>query len=149
MTPHEELHLYIKKHRLRKTYERDEILRMIVETDGHFSAQSLYEMNKESAVHFSLASFYNTIEFLLRASIIVKHPFAGAEQQYELRQRAVSHHHRICTVCGAIKEFSDLKFTKAVFNRKFNTFDTQYQSIYLYGVCSKCQPRKKSDKPKK
>lgn len=147
MTPHEELHLYIKKHRLRNSYERDEILRLIVETDGHFSAQLLYEKNRLDGEHLSLASFYNTIEFLLRAAIIVKHPFAGAEQQYELRQRAVTHHHRICTVCGAIKEFSDQKFTKAVFNRKFNTFDTQYQSIYLYGVCSKCQAKKnKSDK---
>lgn len=141
MTPLEQLQDYIKRHHLRRTFEREEILRLIITLDSHFTAQSLYEAYENTGRHLSLASFYNTIEFLLRASIIVKHPFSGVEQQYELQQRAISHHHRICTVCGSIKEFSDQKFNRAIAARHFNAFDTLYHSVYLYGVCSKCRKK--------
>lgn len=149
MSPQEELSDYIRRHGLRRTFERERILQLIIEMDGHFTAQSLYERYEETGQHLSLASFYNTIEFLLKASLIVKHPFTGAEQQFELRERAEGHHHRICTECGAMKEFSDRKLARAVMGRQFNTFDTRYHSVYLYGVCSKCRNKRQGPSVKK
>lgn len=139
MTPHEQLNTYIKAHHLRRSREREDILNLIIELDAHFSTQSLYNNYESRGQHIALASFYNAIDFLQQASIIIKHPFAGAEQQYELRERAATHHHRICTECGAIKEFTDQKINRSVNARHFNAFDTHYHSIYLYGICSKCQ----------
>ena len=146
MTPLEQLDLYIQQHHLRRTFEREEILRLIVNIDAHFTTKSLYNEYQKRGHYMSLASFYNNIEFFLRASLIVKHPFVGAEQEYELLQRAATHHHRICTECGTIKEFSDKKFSRAITSRTFTTFDTQYHSIYLYGICSKCQKQKSKTK---
>lgn len=146
MTPNEQLDEYIKSHRLRRTFEREEVLRLIIQLDSHFTRQSLYDEYQRQGNHLAQASFYNIIDFFLQASIIVKHPFAGIEQQYELRQRADSHHHKICTECGTIKEFSDQKITKAIAARHFNAFDTQYQTVYLYGLCSKCRRLKEKNK---
>lgn len=143
MTPQEELNEYIERHKLRKTFERQEILQLIEDIDGHFTVKELYEKYTGSGKHLSRASFYNTIECLHKASIIIKHPFYGAEQQYELKQRANTHHHRICTNCGSIKEFTDKKISQTALARQFNAFDTHYHSIYLYGLCSKCRPKKK------
>lgn len=142
MTPLEELNLYIKKHRLRHSLEREQVLEHIISIDSHFTAQSLYEsLHRQSPI--SRMTVYNAIELFSTASIIVRHPFQGAEACYELRERAATHHHRICTVCGTIKEFTDQKFSKPINNRNFATFTTQYHSIYLYGVCSKCSNPKK------
>ena len=139
------LNAYIKQHKLRRTYERERVLEYILTIDGHFTIQSVHEeMNKETPI--SRGSIYNIIELFLNAGIVVRHPFAGAEAEYETTMRASTHHHRICTSCGAIKEFSDQKFNKAIKNRTFASFEKRFHSIYLYGLCKKCQPKIKKTK---
>lgn len=144
-SPLDILNAYIKQHKLRRTYERERVLEYILTIDGHFTIQSVHEeMNKETPI--SRGSIYNIIELFLNAGIVVRHPFAGAEAEYETTIRAVTHHHRICTSCGAIKEFSDQKFNKAIKNRTFASFEKRFHSIYLYGLCKKCQPKIKKTK---
>lgn len=144
-SPLDILNAYIKQHKLRRTYERERVLEYILTIDGHFTIQSVHEeMNKETPI--SRGSIYNIIELFLNAGIVVRHPFAGAEAEYETTMRAATHHHRICTSCGAIKEFSDQKFNKAIKNRSFASFEKQFHSIYLYGLCKKCQPKTKKTK---
>lgn len=142
MTPIEELDRYIKTHNLRKSYERERVLLFIIGLNSHFTIQTLHnELNKTSPI--SRTAVYNIVNMLLDASLIVKHPYGGAEAEYELKERALTHHHRKCTECGEVKEFSDLKFNKAVKARKFQAFEQSYHSIYLYGICSKCRKKKK------
>ena len=144
-SPLDILNAYIKQHKLRRTYERERVLEYILTIDGHFTIQSVHEeMNKETPI--SRGSIYNIIELFLNAGIVVRHPFAGAEAEYETTMRAATHHHRICTSCGAIKEFSDQKFNKAIKNRSFASFEKRFHSIYLYGLCKKCQPKTKKTK---
>ncbi|MBO5345870.1 MAG: transcriptional repressor [Paludibacteraceae bacterium] len=144
-SPLDILNAYIKQHKLRRTYERERVLEYILTIDGHFTIQSVHEkMNKETPI--SRGSIYNIIELFLNAGIVVRHPFAGAEAEYETTMRAATHHHRICTSCGAIKEFSDQKFNKAIKNRTFASFEKRFHSIYLYGLCKKCQPKTKKTK---
>ena len=144
-SPLDILNAYIKQHKLRRTYERERVLEYILTIDGHFTIQSVHEeMNKETPI--SRGSIYNIIELFLNAGIVVRHPFAGAEAEYETTMRAATHHHRICTSCGAIKEFSDQKFNKAIKNRTFASFEKRFHSIYLYGLCKKCQPKIKKTK---
>ena len=139
------LNAYIKQHKMRRTYERERVLEYIVTIDGHFTIQSVYEeMNKTTPI--SRGSIYNIIELFLNAGLVVRHPFAGAEAEYETTMRAATHHHRVCISCGAIKEFSDQKFNKAIKNRTFSTFEKRFHSIYLYGLCKKCQPKTKKTK---
>lgn len=139
-SPLEQLNAYIKAHKLRHTYERERVLEHILTINGHFTIQSLHqELNEESPI--SRTSIYNIIELFLNIGLVVRHPFPGQEAQYETTQRAATHHHRICTSCGAIKEFSDQKISRTIKNRAFNTFQKQFHSVYLYGLCKKCQPK--------
>jgi Fur family ferric uptake transcriptional regulator len=144
-SPLEQLNSYIKKHNLRHSYERERVLEYILTIDGHFTVQTLHQ-NLNDISPISRASIYNIIELFLKIGIIVRHPFPGNEAQYETTTRANTHHHRICISCGAIKEFSDQKFTRAIKNRTFSTFEKRFHSIYLYGLCKKCQPKTKKTK---
>ena len=144
-TPQEQLNAYIKAHNLRHTYERERVLEHILTIDGHFTVQSVHEqMNVEQPI--ARGSIYNILELFEKVGIIIRHPFPGNEAQYETTTRANTHHHRICISCGAIKEFSDQKFTRAIKNRTFSTFEKSFHSIYLYGLCKKCQPKTKKTK---
>lgn len=132
-----QLNKYIKKKKLRNSPERIIVIEEIIAMDCRFTAQSLLDsINTHYTI--SRASIYNIINLLLDAAIIIRHPFPGGEIQYEATSRAATHHIRICTRCGAIKEFTDQKFLRPIKNRKFTTFETQFSMVYLYGVCKKC-----------
>ena len=132
-SPLEQLNSYIKKHNLRHSYERERVLEYILTIDGHFTVQTLHQ-NLNDISPISRASIYNIIELFLKIGIIVRHPFPGNEAQYDTTTRANTHHHRVCISCGAIKEFSDQKFSRAIKNRTFSTFEKRFHSIYLYGL---------------
>ena len=132
-SPLEQLNAYIKAHNLRHTYERERVLEHILTIDGHFTVQSVHEqMNAEQPI--ARGSIYNILELFEKVGIIIRHPFPGPETQYETTTRANTHHHRVCISCGAIKEFSDQKFSRAIKNRTFSTFEKRFHSIYLYGL---------------
>lgn len=141
-TPQEQLRNYIIKNKLRNTEERYFVLEEIIALNSHFTTQELYEHVK-TKFQISRASIYNIIDLFIDASLIVRHPFPGREIEYELRQRAITHHHKICTKCGKVKEFTDLKISKAINKREFTAFDTEFHMVYLYGLCKKCRPRNK------
>lgn len=136
------LKTYLKQHRLRRTEEREYILTYIYSLDAHFTPQSLFdELNKKFRV--SLATIYNTLNLLVEAQLIVRHPFSIQHIEYEKITSSYTHHHRICTQCGKVTEFRDIKIKRAIKNRKFSGFEPTHYSLYLYGICKKCQDKNK------
>lgn len=137
--------LFLKSKKLRKTYERYAILEMVYEMTDHFYIESLYSALEESAHHVSRATVYNTIQLLIEAGLVRRHQFGNQPAQYErvVGQRIGNHHHLICTECGKIKEVKDTDLMKRLGQIKYPTFQTEYFTLYVYGICSKCQKRLK------
>ncbi len=132
-------YLIEKKHR--KTPERYNILEEIYAHEGHFNAETLYNMMQDR-YRVSLATIYNTLELLLDCSLIVKHQFGEQVAQYEKTFGAAIHHHLVCTKCGKVKEFSDKNIRTAIQSKKFSGFIPTHYSLYLYGMCKKCKDGK-------
>ena len=132
-------YLIEKKHR--KTPERYNILEEIYAHEGHFNAETLYNMMQDR-YRVSLATIYNTLELLLDCSLIVKHQFGEQVAQYEKTFGAAIHHHLVCTKCGKVKEFSDKNIRTAIQSKKFAGFAPTHYSLYLYGICKKCKEGK-------
>ena len=118
---------YLIEKGMRKTTERFMILDHICRIQGHF--------------HVSRASIYNTIETLMDAHIVIRHQFTAQLVQYELHDAAATHHHAICSYCGAVKEIKDERLSDGVSRLRTPRFTYEYHSLYLYGICSKCKFR--------
>ena len=132
---------YLKEKSLRKTTERYMILEHICQIRGHFDVEMLRQRLEENNFHVSRASVYNTIELLMDAGVVVRYQFTSHLVQYELKALASTHHHAICSYCGAVKEIKNDRITKDITSQRITKFTYEYHSLYIYGMCSKCKFR--------
>lgn len=129
---------FLSLQQMRCTAERDKIVECIYTYNGHFTPDTIYELMKKS-FRVSRGTVYNTFEVLVKCNLIVQHHFLNNRVEYEKTTANATHHHRICSKCGEVVEFSDLKIKRVIKNRIFTTFDVDYQTVYLYGICKKCK----------
>ena len=127
---------YLDAHGMRKTTERYAILQRILDINGHFTIDELQQMIDNEGFRVSRSTVYNTVELLMDAKMLRRHVFEGMQAQYE--RITLPHTHLICTSCGKVKEVRDPNFAAFMNARRFNAFNTDHYSLYVYGTCSTC-----------
>ena len=127
---------YLDAHGMRKTTERYAILKRIMEINGHFTIEELQQIIDNDGFRVSRSTVYNTVELLMDAKMLRRHVFEGMQAQYE--RITLPHTHLICTTCGKVKEVRDTNFAAFMNARRFNAFNTDHYSLYVYGTCSTC-----------
>ena len=85
------------------------------------------------------------IILLINARLVIKHQF-GTSSQYEKSYNRETHHHQICTQCGKVTEFQNEELQHAIENTKLSRFQLSHYSLYIYGICSKCDRANKRKK---
>ncbi len=145
---------FLDSHGMRRTTERYAILNHIMAINGHFTIEELQQMIEADGFRVSRSTLYNTVELLMEAKMLRRHVFEGMQAQYE--RITLPHTHLICTTCGKVKEVKDPNFAAFMNARRFNAFNTDHYSLYVYGTCSTCARKskrasmvKKDDKSKK
>ena len=135
---------YLDAHGLRRTTERYAILNRIMGINGHFTIEELQQMIESDGFHVSRSTVYNTVELLMDAKMLRRHVFEGMQAQYE--RITLPHTHLICTNCGKVKEVRDPNFAAFMNARRFNAFNADHYSLYVYGTCSTCARKLKRSK---
>ena len=135
---------YLDMHDLRRTTERYAILERILNINGHFTIEELQQMIDSQGFRVSRSTIYNTVELLIDAKVLRRHVFEGMQAQYE--RITLPHTHLVCTTCGKVKEVRDPNFAAFMNARRFNAFNIDHYSLYVYGTCSTCA--RKSKRPK-
>lgn len=132
---------YLDAHGMRKTTERYAILNRIMGINGHFTIEELQQMIDGDGFRVSRSTVYNTVELLMDAKMLRRHVFEGMQAQYE--RITIPHTHLICTSCGKVKEVRDTNFAAFMNARRFNAFNADHYSLYVYGTCSTCARKSK------
>ncbi|MBQ6168095.1 MAG: transcriptional repressor [Muribaculaceae bacterium] len=135
---------FIDAHGLRRTTERYAILSHIMNINGHFTIEELQQLIDADGFRVSRSTLYNTVELLIEAKMLRRHVFEGMQAQYE--RITLPHTHLICTTCGRVKEVRDPNFAAFMNARRFNAFNTDHYSLYVYGTCSSCARKSKRAK---
>ena len=132
---------FLDSHNLRRTTERYAILNHIMAINGHFTIEELQQLIEADGFRVSRSTVYNTVELLMEAKMLRRHVFEGMQAQYE--RITLPHTHLICTTCGKVKEVRDTNFAAFMNARRFNAFNADHYSLYVYGTCSTCARKSK------
>ena len=128
---------------LKTTLPRLRIL-SVLESDSerHFTAEDVYKSLLDSGEDIAFATVYRVLTQFENAGLVLRHNFEGGRSVFELDD-GKHHDHMVCIKCNSVTEFYDSEIEerqkKAAEKYKFELHD---HSLYLYGLCSKCQGKK-------
>jgi Fur family ferric uptake transcriptional regulator len=131
---------YLEENHFRKTPERFAILEAVYKMNGHFTLEELGARMEQDNFRVSRATLYNAINLFLKLRIVVRHNFQQGTK-YEASFHNDNHCHQICTICGKVDEVPTAHFIDAVSSIKLKRFHQMGFSLYIYGICSKCQAK--------
>ena len=126
----------------RSTPERYAVLDAVLQSQGHFNAESLYYRMISNGAKISKATVYNTLELLQECGLVSKYRFADSTSRYEKAFGRPHHHHMICLECGDILEFVSDKLERIQETMCGEMeFSPQSSSLQIFGTCSKCRKK--------
>lgn len=102
------LDTFIRKKGLRRTPQRDAIVRLAFANDEHFSSEELYDRVRKKNANASRATVYRTIALLVEAKLLHEIDLGGDLKTYDPNfLEKPSHNHLVCIDCGKVVEFED------------------------------------------
>ena len=137
----EKLKAIVKQKGLKYTEQREIVLKILMDAQGHLTAEDVYNLIKKTYTdsNIGIATVYRALSFLEEITLITSIAFGTEGKKYEANTKE-HHDHLICTECGKIIEFMDEEIEKRQDNiAKVNDFKITSHSMQLYGTCKDCQ----------
>ncbi|SFV65896.1 Ferric uptake regulation protein FUR [hydrothermal vent metagenome] len=133
----------LKSSNLKYTKQRELILQIIYDNNGHFTPEDIYNLIKMNypEVKLGIATVYRTLTLLEEANIVSSISFGTQGKKYEFGLKE-HHDHLVCLKCGGIEEFFDETIEKQQeeIAKKFN-FKMTNHIMKITGICSACQAK--------
>lgn len=140
--PTEVLRIVLNQEGFRVTEQRQKILQILrdVPVGEHLSAEDVYQKLTANGEKIGFSTIYRALHLLVGLGILRELALSEERKFYELCDPLMStHHHLICTQCGAVQEFEDDAIAtlgdKEAINRGFSLLDCQF---IVHGLCPQC-----------
>lgn len=131
---------YIRRRGLRRTPEREQILREIFEIHGHFDVDELYLQLRGKGTKVSKASIYRALPLFIDCGLVREVDFSGGHWHYEYIYGHAHHSHLRCLGCGEILEFEEpaLKRLEDQLARAYG-YLIKGHHLQVNGLCAACR----------
>jgi Fur family ferric uptake transcriptional regulator len=138
-------HQHLKRVGLKRTAQRDTILRRFLETREHLSTEELHRLVKKKDARIGFTTVYRTLKLLAECGLASEVAFLDGVTRYEYQFNRRSHHHMVCTECGGSVEFfsPEVSRLEQEIGRKHHYLTTRH-TFQIYGICEQCR-RKSSE----
>ena len=90
------------------TKQRTAVLQVIRESEGHLTANEVFENARRILPSISFATVYNSLHYLKNESLIGEVTFGNDASRYD--RNLTRHYHAICNDCGKLVDL-DLRLT--------------------------------------
>jgi len=124
---------------MRKTRQRDLILKTLKNTDTHPTADWIYEQVKKEMPNISLGTVYRNLGKLTELGEITELSFGSKYSRFDGNPK--NHYHFVCTECEKVIDVKgcpvDKQLEKCVeLNNDVKVF---FHRTEFYGVCADCK----------
>ena len=132
---------YIRQRGLRRTPEREFILKEIFEIHGHFDVDGLYLNLRQKGVKVSKASIYRALPLFIDCGLVREVDFSDGHWHYEHIYGHTHNSHLRCLGCGEVLEFEEpaLKSLEEHLARQYG-YLIKGHHLQVQGYCAACKP---------
>jgi Fe2+ or Zn2+ uptake regulation protein len=127
----------LHRHGRRMTPQRRAILRILLESDGHPTAEEIYDRVQKEIPRISLGTVYRNLQVLVDEQYVNRLPATEGSHRYE--KVAVAHHHAVCVDCRRIIDVhleEDPRLREQLSQRY--GFEVADHRTEFRGLCSEC-----------
>jgi len=104
----EKLDEFIRRKGLRRTGQRNIIIKTVFSNEEHFTADELFERVRQNRADISQATVYRTLGLMVDAGLLREIDLGDAPTTYDPNfLEKPSHNHLVCIDCGRVVEFED------------------------------------------
>lgn len=126
----------LSEHGYQVTPQRRYVVEQCLDTDGHFTAEDLFERDHPEGVGLSRATVYNTLHLLVEIDFLRELSDMGNSSYYEVNDQLHPHAH--CRVCG------DLIDIPVNLEDQVDAWDLPFEvesiRMTVDGICPDCEP---------
>ncbi len=133
---------HLKRVGLKRTAQRDLILRTFLSTRDHLSTEELHHLVQSRDPHVGFTTVYRTLKLLSDCGLASAVAFQDGVARYEHQLNRRNHHHMLCVECGASVEFfsPEIEKVEQEIGRK-HRYTTTRHTFQIYGICEQCQKK--------
>lgn len=123
---------------LRMTHQREVILKEILTSKSHPTADELYERIKKKLPRISLATVYRNLEILSEAGLIAKLEISGRQKRFDWDMQ--QHDHIYCVQCQRIDNLPiKIAHPSTVRPERGDGYVVTGCRVEFLGICPQCQ----------
>ncbi len=129
-----------RRHGIKATHQRMEILRELAGTDEHPDAETVYKAVLKRVPAISLDTVYRTLKLFEEKGVIVR--MGAMKERARFDANTSRHHHFVCTRCGLVRDLYEEAFNRLNVSVKLpemGCVDSVY--VELRGRCRTCRTR--------
>lgn len=128
---------FLRGKNLKHSRPRHDILEVFLASEGHLSAQELYERVRQKNPRIGSATVYRTLKLLEECGLARSMDYGDGTQRYEPDR--FQHHHIICTSCNRTVEFLSPELESILQQvQKEHQFTMQSHAVRILSVCADC-----------
>lgn len=142
-TVSERLAGFLRDNGLRRTSQREAIVKAAFSTTDHYTAEDLLELSRKIDPSVSRATIYRTLPLLVKSGLLREMDFGKDQKYYDPNfLDHPRHNHLICVDCDKIVEFEDdhIDLLEDCISRRLG-FTPEMKSIRIEASCEELKNR--------
>jgi Fur family transcriptional regulator, ferric uptake regulator len=123
----------------RLTPQRNLIWEVLRDAGRHLTAEEVAAEVRRTLPDVNVSTVYRTLELLVSLDLVVETRLEGSVCYYEVSPEP-THHHFVCTQCGAVGHFSDELLAPVHAELTHGqAFDVSQIQVTAFGLCRECR----------
>ena len=123
--------------------QRQLVLRILESSEGHPTAQLVFEKARRKMPSISLATVYRNLKLLVEQGALIESKIGNKPSRFETRKQR--HYHVCCVACGSLEDLV-LPYQSGLDRQveRLVRYRLREHRMEFFGICPRCQARSRS-----